>query len=106
MLGRIRGEPPDRLLPLRLRGGRFAAARLVGGHDDVHEALEEVALRGRAGAPGELQLLVRLEEAAGTREPEAVLVASGDAATVDRHGDDPAVWGRSLHPGQARRDPL
>jgi len=40
----------------------------------VHEALVEIAFLGGRRAPGELQLLVRLEEPAGADELETVLV--------------------------------
>jgi hypothetical protein len=72
--GLVCGEPRQRLDPLALGGDRPAAAALVGGDDDVHEPLEEVALRARAGAPRGLESLVRLEEPAVARELEAVLV--------------------------------
>ncbi len=58
---RERREPAQRLQPLALGGDRFAATVLVRRDDDVHESLEEVALVGRARAPGQLELLVRLE---------------------------------------------
>ena len=46
------------------------AAGLVPGDDDMDEALEEVALPGLGRAPGELQLLVRLEVLPGARQRE------------------------------------
>ena len=61
-------EPPQRFLPLALGRDRAPASALVGGHDDVHEALEEVALGRVAGAPGQLECLVRVEEAPLLRE--------------------------------------
>src|SRR5207253_4735224 len=47
---------------------------LVPGNGDMDEALVEVALLGGCGPPGELQLLVRLEEAPDADELETVLV--------------------------------
>ena len=64
-------EPAHRLHALALRRDRLATAALVRGHDDVHEPLEEVALRVSARPPRRLELLVRLEERAGTREGKA-----------------------------------
>lgn len=61
MLGREGPEPPDRLHALSLGRDGPSPPVLVGGDDDVHEALEEVALGGVAGAPGELERLVCLE---------------------------------------------
>jgi CheY-like chemotaxis protein len=68
-----RGEPEE--TPLRLRELAFAAdvvsaAALVPRHDDVHEALEEVALGRLRRAPRLLEGLVRLEVAARPREAE------------------------------------
>ncbi|HZU20277.1 MAG TPA: hypothetical protein VE982_03560 [Gaiellaceae bacterium] len=77
-----RREPTQRLHALALGSDGTAAAALVGRHDDVDEALEEVALRRVAGAPGRLERLVRLEERAGFCEPEAVFVGELDGATV------------------------
>jgi hypothetical protein len=68
-------EPPDRLRQLPLRRHGLAAARLVPGHRDVDEALEEVPLRGRGRAPYELQLLVRGEVLAASDQPEALVKA-------------------------------
>src|SRR3954451_18044298 len=61
MRRRVRREPPDRLDELTLGADLPAAAGLIPGDRDMHEALEEVALRGGCGAPGELELLVRGE---------------------------------------------
>lgn len=68
MRRRERGEPSQRLHALAFGSRRPAAVVLVGGDDDVHESLEEVALRGVARAPGELERLVRLEERSGSPE--------------------------------------
>ena len=57
-------------LQLALAPDPPAAAGLVPGDDDVDEPLEEVALPGPRGAPGELQLLVRLEVLPGARQRE------------------------------------
>jgi len=61
MGGRVRREAGDRLHALALAGDRAAARLLIRGHDDVDEALEEVALLVGAGAPRLLERLVRLE---------------------------------------------
>src|ERR1700750_521096 len=74
MCGRIRREPPDRLLELALGAHLPAAAGLVPGDGDVDEALEEVALFARGGAPGELELLVRGEVLARADELNPLLV--------------------------------
>jgi hypothetical protein len=79
---RVRGEPPQGLRPLPLLGDDAAATSLVGGDDDVHEPLEEVALLRRAGTPRGLERLVRLEELAAARELEAVLVGRPDGVSV------------------------
>ena len=69
-MGRFVGrEPAQRLEPLALGGDRPAAPALVGGDDDVDEALEEVPLRGRARAPRGLERLVGVEEL--SRAPSA-----------------------------------
>jgi len=97
-----RREPPQRLHPLALRGDRFSPFALVGGDDDVHQPLEEVALGGVARAPGQFELLVRLEERAAAGQSEALLVAPRDGGNVEfTHGNDLAVWGRPLDPRQA-----
>src|SRR3954466_15240269 len=61
MRRRVRRQPPERLDELTLGADLPAAAGLVPGNRDMHEALEEVALRGGCGAPGELALLARGE---------------------------------------------
>lgn len=65
MAGRERLQPADRLRELALRSDLASAARLVPRDRDVDEPLEEVALVGRRGAPGVLELLVRGEVLAG-----------------------------------------
>jgi len=50
--GLIGGEPAQRLQPLPLRRHRPPALALVGGDDNVHEPLEEVALGFGARPPG------------------------------------------------------
>src|SRR5437899_10062044 len=98
-----RGQATQRLDPLALGGYRPAAATLIGRDDHVDKPLEEVPLDLVAARPGELELLVRLEERAASRECQPLLVALGDGANVGvSHGNDPAVWGRPLHPRQAR----
>jgi len=64
-------EPPPRLLQLPLAADAVPAFGLVPRHRDVDEALEEVALAVRRGAPGVLERLVRLEERAGADQLEA-----------------------------------
>jgi hypothetical protein len=61
-------EPALGFRELTLTSDRVAAAVLVPRDDDVHEPLEEVALRRLGGAPRLLERLVRLEVAAGARE--------------------------------------
>ena len=53
---------------LPLARDRPAARLLIGGHDDVDEPLEEVALGLLAGAPRLLERFVRLEERPGARQ--------------------------------------
>jgi hypothetical protein len=65
MAGRVEGEAPRGLFQLPTAADLVAASGLVPGHDHVHEALVEVALLGGGRSPGELELLVRLEVAAG-----------------------------------------
>src|SRR3954462_14826650 len=99
----VPGESAERLDALALRCDRAPAPALIGRHDDVDEALEEIPLVVDAGAPSGLEGLVRVEESARPREGEAVLVgALHDANVVLRYGDDPPVRSRSLHPRQAR----
>jgi hypothetical protein len=68
--GRIRRQPPDRLLELALGADAPPAAGLVPRDRDVDEPLEEVALLGRRRAPGQLELLVRGEVLAGADQLE------------------------------------
>jgi hypothetical protein len=58
---RVRSQAPDRLRELPLGADAPAAACLVPGHRDVHEALEEVAFRRGRRTPRQLELLVRGE---------------------------------------------
>ncbi len=67
----IRAEAARGLLELTLAARPVPAARVQPGDRDVHEPLEEVALRSRRLAPLVLQLLVRLEVGAGADEIEA-----------------------------------
>jgi hypothetical protein len=69
--GRVRAEPARRLLELPRAADAPTAAGLVPRDRDVDEPLEEVALRLVGRAPGELELLVRLEVAARADELEA-----------------------------------
>ena len=104
--GHVGRQPPLRLLQLPLAADPVAAAVLVPRDDDVHEALEEVALVRVGRAPRLLERLVRLEVAARPREleppREGALDPSAQCYPPDARGDDPAVWGRPLLPGQAR----
>jgi hypothetical protein len=70
MRRRVGSQAALGLLELTFAPDPPAAAGLVPGDDDVDESLEEVALIGLRRAPGELQLLVRLEVLPGAGEPE------------------------------------
>jgi hypothetical protein len=59
--GGVGREPSDRLHELPLGADLASAPCLVPRDGDVDEALEEVPLVRRRGAPGELELLVRGE---------------------------------------------
>jgi hypothetical protein len=74
MFGREVLEASQSLQTLPLGCHRTPATPLVGRDHDVHEPLEEVPLARVTGAPRELERLVRLEELAGPREPQATLV--------------------------------
>ncbi len=69
-------EAPGGFLELALTARPPAAACLVPGDDDVHQALEEVLLGRLGGAPGVLEGLVRGEVLAGAGELEAALEVS------------------------------
>jgi CheY-like chemotaxis protein len=73
MGGCKRPEPPCSLLELALTADTPPAPGLVPGDREVDEALEEIALLGLGRAPGELELLVRLEVAAFPDQPQAAL---------------------------------
>jgi hypothetical protein len=62
--GRVRPEPPLRLLELALAADAIPAPGLVPRHGDVDEALVEVALGLLRRSPGGLELLVGGEELA------------------------------------------
>jgi hypothetical protein len=66
-------EPSRRLLELPLATDAPAASCLVPRDRDVDESLEEVALARVGSAPRELELLVRVEVAAGADQREAAL---------------------------------
>jgi hypothetical protein len=76
MLRRERPEPAGRFFELPLGAGSPPATGLIPGNDDVHEALEEVLLRGVGCAPCVFEGLVRGEVLAGPGELEAALVVS------------------------------
>jgi hypothetical protein len=95
-------EPVQRLHSLTLGRDRAPAPPLVGGDDDMYEALEEVALLLAAGAPGELERLVCLEELSAAGQLEALLVVPIHSANVGvSYGNDPAARGRPLRQGKA-----
>lgn len=70
MIGGERREPAGGFLELPLAADAVSAPGLVPRNRDVDDALEEVLLRGRRGAPRELQLLVGGEELAGPDQLE------------------------------------
>ncbi len=78
MLGLVALEPAQSLLELPCRAHGVAAPRLVPGDRHVDEPLVEVPLLGSGGAPGELELLVRLEEPLGADVLESRLVRVRD----------------------------
>jgi hypothetical protein len=80
--GGERREPPGCLLELPLAADTVPAAGLIPGDRDVHEALEEVLLRGIGCTPGQLELLVRGEELAAPDQLEAGLKASYDCSSA------------------------
>ena len=84
MRGRVRREPPQRLLALALGRDGLAAARLVGRDDDVDEPLEEVALLRVRRPPRRLERLVGVEARAAAAELEPALVLAQDGAIVAR----------------------
>lgn len=61
------------LLELAFAADSPAAARLIPGHCEVDEPLEEVTLGRFRGPPGELQLLVRVEVPPGADQLEPAL---------------------------------
>ena len=71
MLGSVGPEAAGGLLQLSLATDTVAAAGLVPRDREVDEALEEVTLLGRRGAPGVLQLLVRCEVLTGSDQLQA-----------------------------------
>jgi hypothetical protein len=73
MRGRVRREPPLRLLELALAADAVAAAGLVPRDRDVHEPLVEVALLVGGGPPRQLELLVGREELPGADQLEPAL---------------------------------
>ena len=70
--GCVRGQPTLRLRELSLEADAVPARVLVPRDDDVHEALEEVALGRRRRSPRELEGLVRVEVPTRSREREAL----------------------------------
>ena len=82
----VGGEPPQSLLPLPLGPDSSSAPGLIGEHDGMDEALEEVAFLGRGGPPRRLECLVRLEVGAGPGKRQAVPVRLGDLEVECVHG--------------------
>jgi hypothetical protein len=76
---RVGREAPASLLELALAADPVAAARLIPGDRDVHEALVEVALLRLGGAPRRLELLMGLEVFAAADQVDAALIGSGHA---------------------------
>jgi len=76
---RVRAEPPARLLKLPAPPHLVPARLLVRGDGDVDEALVEVPLRRRRGAPQGLQQLVRGEAVAGSYQRQS----GADGGQVD-----------------------
>jgi hypothetical protein len=75
----VGGEATRRLPQLPCaRGAAAGHARVVPRDRDVDEALEEIALRAIARAPGLLESLVSREEVAALDQLEATLVGFGD----------------------------
>ncbi len=70
----VRPESAGRLLELTLAPDPVSAARLVPGNGDVDETLQEVPLGGPRRAPGDLELLVRLEVPPAADQFEPALV--------------------------------
>ena len=81
MIGRVRPEPPGRLLELPLAADAVPAAGLVPRDREVDEALEEVALLGRRGPPDVLELLVGGEVLAVANQVESALELVRDTLT-------------------------
>src|SRR5947209_709057 len=98
----VRPQSARRLLELTCRRDGTAAARLVPRDRDVDEPLEEIPLLGRRRAPRQFELLVRLEVVLGANRLEPALECSLHCVLTFPHGDDPAVWGRTLHAREAR----
>ena len=73
MRRRVRPEAARRLVELALAADPAAAPRLVPGHRNVDEPLEEVALLAVGGAPRELELLVSCEVLAAPDQLDARL---------------------------------
>ena len=101
-------EAAQRLPALALRCDRAGRAPCwYARDDDVDEPLEEVALVRLAGAPR----LSRTPRAPRRTAPPARAPApvgsprSTVLGSALRHGDDPALRGRPLHPGEARGAP-
>jgi hypothetical protein len=70
VLRRERAEPARGLDELPLAAGTVVAPGVVPGDGHMHEPLEEVLLLGLGGAPGELELLVRIEVLAAANQVE------------------------------------
>ena len=73
MCGCVRRQTADRLRELTLGADPASAPGLIPGDRDVDEPLVEVPLRRLGRAPRELELLVRLEVAAGADQLHSAL---------------------------------
>jgi hypothetical protein len=74
MRGSVAPQAPLRLLELALASDPLSPAGLIPRDGDMDEALEEVSLGGRRGAPGRLERLVGGEVLAPLDQLEAALV--------------------------------
>ena len=73
MRGGVGTEPPRGLLQLARRTGLVAVRGVVPGDGDVHEPLQEVALRSRRLTPFLFERLVRVEPALGAHQLDSPL---------------------------------
>jgi CheY-like chemotaxis protein len=76
---RVWGEAAARLLELARAAVAVPTPGLIPGDGDVYQALEEIALLRRGGAPGDLEFLVSLEISSPSYEGEAFFIAGHGA---------------------------